>query len=480
MYILKNALKNLVRNRGRNILVAAIIFIIVATTVVALIINNTASAVIADYSSRFGSQVTISPDMDRVREAAAHNGNGTLLMPEISPDLLLSFANSPALQKTEAYGSFHYYSDGASFKVVGSQNQNQGLVYGDYWKDFTDGTRALVHDGVSAFPSKLNECLISQDLARLNGIKVGDLITFTTTMWLDIPSNVNVSRLQNGDHFSLNGHEYTFHPTMTGAPDAYRFVEYTFKVTGIYYDLTDEYAGSSNTRNDLLTTLGTLLSARAPREDNVTLNVTYYLKNPGLLDEFTRYCRSKGLSDLFDVSADTTSYNTIVKPVQALQSMSITFLIIVLVLGAAILILLTTIAIRERKYEIGVLRAMGMKRRKVALGLWTELLVLTLACLLIGIGTGSAVAQPVTTVLIQQQAAAVSSQNSQQSQIPSIGKLGDTSNTAQPLSELRITVNFQTILEIIGIVLLLASLAGFVSIGRITRYEPIKILTERN
>ncbi|WP_438940338.1 hypothetical protein [Lacrimispora defluvii] len=26
---------------------------------------------------------------------------------------------------------------------------------------------------------------------------------------------------------------------------------------------------------------------------------------------------------------------------------------------------------RERKYEIGVLRAMGMKKGKVALGLWT-------------------------------------------------------------------------------------------------------------
>ncbi|MFU2108463.1 FtsX-like permease family protein [Paenibacillus larvae] len=44
--------------------------------------------------------------------------------------------------------------------------------------------------------------------------------------------------------------------------------------------------------------------------------------------------------------------------------MSVTYIVIVLVLGAVILILLSSIAIRERKYEIGVLRAIGMKKGK--------------------------------------------------------------------------------------------------------------------
>ena len=59
MYILQNALKNLVRNKGRNLMIGAIIFVIILTTVVSLIINNTSSAVIEDYKERFASEVRI-------------------------------------------------------------------------------------------------------------------------------------------------------------------------------------------------------------------------------------------------------------------------------------------------------------------------------------------------------------------------------------------------------------------------------------
>jgi putative ABC transport system permease protein len=37
-----------------------------------------------------------------------------------------------------------------------------------------------------------------------------------------------------------------------------------------------------------------------------------------------------------------------------------------------------------------------------------------------------------------------------------------------------------TVLEILGIALLLSSVAGIVSTTQITKYEPIKILMERN
>ncbi|MCL2826656.1 MAG: hypothetical protein FWD72_04545, partial [Eggerthellaceae bacterium] len=107
MYIVKNALENLLRNKGRNILIMAIMFLIIATSVVALIINNTANAVIQDYQSRFSAEVSISPDMTKLRQEAANNASSSssstsgsngiraaIQMPTISPDQLLSFAQS--------------------------------------------------------------------------------------------------------------------------------------------------------------------------------------------------------------------------------------------------------------------------------------------------------------------------------------------------------------------------------------------------
>ena len=163
------------------------------------------------------------------------------------------------------------------------------------------------------------------------------------------------------------------------------------------------------------------------------------------------------------VSTDEAGYLRMVAPVEGLQSVSLTFLIIVLAFGAVIMILLSVIAIRERKYEIGVLRAMGMKKKKVILGLWTEIITITCICFIIGIGAGTALSQPVSDTLLARQAQSVNS----------------SSNEILP-DKINVSVNGMTVLEIFGIVILLTSIAGAVSISRITKYEPIKILMERN
>ena len=546
MYIFTNALENLLRNKGRNILIMTIIFLIIATTVVALIINNTASVVIEDYKTRFSSQVSISPDMEKVRQEAVANASGGMVsmkMPTIEPELLLSFAQSDTLQRSEAYASLSANSDslkaidqsdddassgdgGPSVGISGSSGPDGNVgfairgggnyrLYGGYWEEFNNGTRALIDDGISALPDADNECLVSQDLAELNGISVGDTIKLQVQMSTDIGADVDMTGYADGDAYQANGQSYTLSAGPDGNFFASRTVELALVVTGIYDDLNDAYDNENmpqmaafNHRNEILTTLDTLLSVRASNENNINLIATYYLKSPDLLSDFEAYVRNAGLSDLFLVSTDAASYDRIVKPVVALKSITLTFMIVVLVLGAIILILLTLIAIRERKYEIGVLRAMGMKKGRVALGLWTELLVMTVLCLVLGLGVGALAAQPITDVLLTQQAQAASTADTGMPGGPggpvttsgpggasgSAGPIGVSTigigpamlsgsgagAGEQPLAEMDIAIGLDTIAEIIGIALLLATLAGLVSTSRITRYEPIRILMERN
>jgi putative ABC transport system permease protein len=49
-----------------------------------------------------------------------------------------------------------------------------------------------------------------------------------------------------------------------------------------------------------------------------------------------------------------------------------------------------------------------------------------------------------------------------------------------PITEINISLGIITLLQIMLVSLLLASAAGFAAISRITKYEPIKILMERN
>jgi len=123
-----------------------------------------------------------------------------------------------------------------------------------------------------------------------------------------------------------------------------------------------------------------------------------------------------------------------------------------------------------------VLRAMGMKKNKIALGLWTEIIVITCICFALGLGAGAALAQPVAGAIMSGQAETASV--SQSSTLAD--RLNVETNDPGPAVEVDVAVNGITALEIFIIAILLASIAGIVSVSRITKYEPIKILMERN
>lgn len=76
MYIIKNAIKNIARNKGRNLLLGFIIFALILATTVALVINATSRGIIEDYKTRFGSKVTLSVDFDKLMEDVKPDANG--------------------------------------------------------------------------------------------------------------------------------------------------------------------------------------------------------------------------------------------------------------------------------------------------------------------------------------------------------------------------------------------------------------------
>lgn len=212
-----------------------------------------------------------------------------------------------------------------------------------------------------------------------------------------------------------------------------------------------------------------------------SVSAKYFLKDPSMLKDFEAELRAQGLDEYYLVSTDEAGYEKVVGPVEGLKKTSLTFMIIVLIFGAVILVLLSSIAIRERKYEIGVLRAMGMKKRKVALGLWSEMLLITACCLIIGFAAGSVSAQPVSDMLLSEQiesAKAAQQHNNGFQGVKLVG--GPQAKELVPLEEVDVSVGTDTIIEIAVISLLLASIASIAAITKVTKYEPIKILMERN
>jgi len=458
MYIFQNALKNVARNKGRNTLIGAIILAIIATTVVTLIINNTTNGIIDDYKTRFGSQVNITVNYDKWRESGAQSGG----FPQITPLQSLAFADSEYIKEYVMQVMIGTASETLKGKDEGSGGSrmpsddnriNAQFYLTNVFYDFEIGQRGIA-DGKGRMVENNDECLVSEEFAAINGLSAGDKIAL-------------IASLHDGTDANR------------------RRITYEMTVVGIFYDLTDEYAGihmpANNRRNQILTTTETIFAPVQEGESGLYVTTTYFLKNPSMIKDFEAEVRAKGLSEFLKAETDEKGYNNIVAPVEGLKGISVTFMIIVLVLGAVILVLLSTIAIRERKYEIGVLRAMGMKKRKVALGLWFEMIAITCVCLCIGLTVGTLAAQPISDMLLAGQVeAAQSSGGVPVGTIASADASSLLAGSLSTLEALNVSLGINTILEIIAISLLLASVAGMAAISRITKYEPIKILMERN
>ena len=464
MYILQNALQNIGRNKGRNILVGLVLLAIIATTVVCLVINSTTTAIIDDYRTRFGAEVFLSPNIELL------NAEGRRMQRQpITAEMHEMFATSEHLREVSftaqmpavsyvqqpvgehpmlvgMLDSFHSPEHGtiytANMKLIGNSDTSN-------LPDFPNGMRQIIK-GRMFGGNSINEAIVSMDFAEHNDLQIGDII--------EIRSNIQ----SNDQPFLLI-------------------------IVGIYFDATVAAPGMpsafNNRRNEIFTSYETIRYNESVTR-GFEVNASYHLINPDHLAAFETDVRAMGLSYDYLVIMNEATYQTIVAPVEGLRSISITFMIVVLVLGAVILILLSSIAIRERKYEIGVLRAMGMKKKKVALGLLYEMVAITAVCLVLGLGAGTFTAQPVANILLTRQIEAAESAN--QTQMTGTGGqmmvMAGAQTTAAPqaLSEIDVRLSSGAMSQIALISLLLAVLSSVVGIANITKYEPIKILMERN
>lgn len=98
-----------------------------------------------------------------------------------------------------------------------------------------------------------------------------------------------------------------------------------------------------------------------------------------------------------------SQYESSLLPLENLSEMALYFLIVVFAIGGVVLVVLNIFNVRERKYEVGVLTAIGMKKFKVSLQFIFETLVVTFVFIVIGGCIGAVSSVPVTNSLLESQ-----------------------------------------------------------------------------
>lgn len=466
MYLFTNAVKNLGRNKGRNILIAAMTLAIVISTVVTLTINNAAARVVDDIRLDLGSRVSVRQDFIEMRQAGF---DARTDMQHIPLTDFVAFSESQYLRHTTFQADIFAWSD-TVFALDDPTFGTNTRVMDDGTVMYTETLRIITTSSPDLLPDfgtdrhiaegrmfeGLHEAIVSQELAWHNNISIGDTIELVAAYATD--------RV-----FSLT-------------------------VVGIYSDFTEAYENpfmlmfgafpSQNRRNEIITSFDTLLATGWETNAGLDINFQYFLANPDHLGAFENQVRGMGLPVTYNVDINRAAFDRVTGPLAGMSHAAITFMVVVLILGALTLALISYMAVRERKYEVGVLRAMGMGRSKVAFGLMMESIMVAAICLILGLGVGSWVAQPIADGILAGRVAEVEGQENPGANrvlfAQGQAQIGDGTTGYSPVSEIQLSLGADVMIQIILITLGLGAFTGMLGVAIITKYEPLKILRERN
>lgn len=239
------------------------------------------------------------------------------------------------------------------------------------------------------------------------GANAPDLTNFTmpvTVTGTDNPTNLASTQgggtfsLKSGQVFSTGSSENvallgTALATKNNLSVGSTFTAYgaTIKVVGIFD------SGNTFSNSILVMPLTTVQTLSAQTGDVTSATVT--VDDVSNVSSATTSI-SSALGSAADVTNDQTRAQESITPLQNIQSISLYSLIGSVIAGAVIILLTMIMIVRERRREIGVIKAIGASNIKVIFQFMSEAVTFTLLAAVIGIAIGIAAGNPITNMLV--------------------------------------------------------------------------------
>ncbi len=557
MYIIKNALKCIGRSKGRNILIAIIVLVISVSACIGLSIRQASEN--AKQETMDSMTITASINFDRqsmmsqmVGEKGENRGERPMFdkdefaqmmgdFQELSLEEYETYANAESVKDfyyiatlsvngnegflpvssdsssedetaSEEYAAYQMQGMGGGPAFPGGQGGfvGKGMLSSDFtlkgfssdlaMTDFQNGTASIEEGSVFSEGTDSFDCIISQELALYNSLEVGDVVTITNPNSEEETYELTITGLFTDS----SANENSFSPMGFSSSDPANMIYVSYNALSKIVAASEEVSQAVTDETTGIETETALISS---------LSATYVFADAEDYYNFESEVRTLGLDDSYIVnSQDIQAFENSLTPLKTLGSMAGWFLLIILIIGAIILVVLNIFSVRERKYEIGVLTAMGMKKSKVAVQFITEIFMVTIVAVIIGIVVGGVASVPVTNALLENQVA--SEQTKQENMEMNFGRpggfmggdMGDPPDMGDMgggpggmpqggfrdmfsqagdavgsyITEINSAMNLTIVFQMFGIAILLTLFAGMASVLFIMRYEPLKILANRD
>ena len=474
MFVVKNAWRNVIRNKGRNILITLIVAIIATAATIGLAIRQAAASaresgledtvitaqISFDRSKAIGdmradaessgsaddssdstgsadAQPSSPPDFDAMRDALADRQLSLADYESYAAasDAVTStyYTETAALAATDAFqpvedsssssdssdssGSSAGPGDAAGAgdgRPSGGMGGGMGVSSGDFSlvgfssdeavAAAANGTFTMADGQVFGYGEDSDgDVIIAKELADFNGVDVGDEITLADASDEDTTYTFTVVGIYENDAASSGAMGGPMASTASDPANAIYTSVSTLASIGLDADSTSSTDTSSDASD----------SSDSTTESSTQLSYTYVFAGKDDYETFVADVTAAGLDDDYTVSStDVDQYESSLIPLDSLSDFALTLLAVVLAVGAVVLVTITLFNVRERKYEVGVLTAIGVRKAKVAAQFTLELLIVTMVGLALGAGVGAVASVPVSNRLL---AAQVEQQQSQQS-----------------------------------------------------------------
>ncbi len=487
MFILKNAMISIKRNKGRNILIGVIILVIACACTITLAINNTAKDLINSYESAYDKELTISFDRDNMTKDVDFGDKDNMdyfkeKLNDISSytvEDVKKFAESDHIESY--YYTYNISLNGNNIEKAESENDSDlkktNFPENDFEKDtydftlsgyssleamseFIEGTYEITEIVDNAWDIAFdgNYVFINEELASYNNLKLNDKIKLED-------ENGNIYKFEIIGFFTENGE-----------------------------DLSNTMSMFSNSVNTIITNADALINITNENEDiNGVITPTFIIDDYENADIVESEFYEKGLDENYIVETNEEIATSGLTSIKNVKSFATTFLIITLLIGGIVLFIINMINIRERKYEIGVLRTIGISKIKLTMQFVFELLIVGFIAIMLGVGIGATMSKSVSNSLLSNE---IESAESSTEKIKNnfggfdgenFGKGGNLQDfgqkgmpNVQAYDSIDAVVSINVVLELLAIGLALILISSLSSMISIQRFSPLTILKERS
>ena len=183
------------------------------------------------------------------------------------------------------------------------------------------------------------------------------------------------------------------------------------------------------------------------------------------------------LGDKADIVSEAEQAATSVSSLESIASLALAGVIGATIAGAVIVLLAMIMVVRERRREIGVIKAIGGTNRKVIGQFVTEALTLTIIGSIVGLALGVAVSGPMTNSLVSSSASSATTSNSGRPDGGPVGMMrGGFNQINKNLTSVTSSLTPTIFASAIGITLLIAIVGAAVPAWFISKISPAEVL----